>query len=93
MGLSTVRDFEKGKGVPIANNLTAMQVALETAGISFVDTGCASGIPFQAQAALIVMDRLGVGPKLSGVDNQEAAPAPAHDQTMRIRKIAVDFGE
>jgi DNA-binding transcriptional regulator YiaG len=46
VSLSTVRDFEKGRRVPIANNLTAMRVALETEGISFVDTDGASGISF-----------------------------------------------
>lgn len=39
VSLSTVRDFEKGRRVPIANNLTAMRVALEGAGIAFVDGG------------------------------------------------------
>jgi ribosome-binding protein aMBF1 (putative translation factor) len=42
---STVRDFEKGRRDPIANNLTAMRVALEAAGIAFVD-GDASGITY-----------------------------------------------
>jgi DNA-binding transcriptional regulator YiaG len=45
VSLSTVRDFEKGRRVPIANNLTAMRVALETAGIEFVD-GASPGITF-----------------------------------------------
>ena len=43
VSLSTVRDFEKGRRIPIANNLTAMRVALEAAGIAFVDT---SGISY-----------------------------------------------
>ena len=46
VSLSTVRDFEKGRRVPIANNLTAMRAALEKAGISFVDGDSASGITF-----------------------------------------------
>ena len=32
---STVRDFEKGRRIPIANNLEAMKAALEARGISF----------------------------------------------------------
>ena len=46
VSLSTVRDFEKGRRAPIANNLAAMRVALETAGISFVDSDGTSGITF-----------------------------------------------
>jgi DNA-binding transcriptional regulator YiaG len=37
VSLSTVRDFEKGRRVPIGNNLAAMRVALEAKGIGFVD--------------------------------------------------------
>ena len=32
---STVRDFEKGRRIPIANNLEAIRAALEARGIGF----------------------------------------------------------
>jgi transcriptional regulator with XRE-family HTH domain len=37
--LSTVRDFEKGRRTPIKNNLEAMQLSFEAAGISFLFDG------------------------------------------------------
>jgi DNA-binding transcriptional regulator YiaG len=39
VGLSTVKDFEKAKRVPIPNNLAAIRAALEKEGIVFVDSG------------------------------------------------------
>jgi len=35
VGLSTIKDYENAKRTPIANNLDAMQKALEKAGIKF----------------------------------------------------------
>jgi transcriptional regulator with XRE-family HTH domain len=39
VGLSTVRDFERGARAPIANNRKAMQRAFESAGIRFLFDG------------------------------------------------------
>jgi DNA-binding transcriptional regulator YiaG len=47
VGLSTLRDFEGGKRVPIANNLTAIQTVLVVAGIGFFeDEDGTSGIRY-----------------------------------------------
>lgn len=46
VSLSTVRDFEKGRRVPIANNLLAVRQAIEAAGIALVhgDAGQPLGV-------------------------------------------------
>ena len=36
LGLSTIRDFEKGRRIPYPNNLTAIRTALEAAGVEFI---------------------------------------------------------
>jgi predicted transcriptional regulator len=46
VGLSTVKSFEGGARIPIANNLSAIRRAFEEAGVTMVfdDAGKASGI-------------------------------------------------
>ncbi|MGW9332309.1 helix-turn-helix domain-containing protein [Bosea sp. NPDC055594] len=39
VSISTIRDYETGKRQPIANNLSAIRLALEAAGMVFVGDG------------------------------------------------------
>lgn len=48
VSLSTVRDFEKGRRVPIANNLNAMAMAFQREGIEFIESGMRYQAPIHA---------------------------------------------
>jgi hypothetical protein len=43
LGLSTIRDFEKGRRAPTHNNLLGIKMALESAGVVFVAAGPEGG--------------------------------------------------
>ena len=45
LGLSTVRDFEKGRRTPYPNSLEAVRTALEAAGVIFIaENGAGPGV-------------------------------------------------
>jgi DNA-binding transcriptional regulator YiaG len=60
VSISTVRDFESGKRVPIANNLEAMRRAIEEHGLELLFYGDkATGIVMRARTFLNITDTIG----------------------------------
>jgi transcriptional regulator with XRE-family HTH domain len=49
VGNSTVRDFEKGRRVPLDDNLTAIREAFERAGVIFENDGKFVGVKLKAR--------------------------------------------
>jgi transcriptional regulator with XRE-family HTH domain len=51
LGVSTIRDFEKRRRVPTHNNLAAIRVALESAGVEFIaENGGGAGVRLRKPA-------------------------------------------
>lgn len=49
VGVNTLRNFEAGRSAPMANNLAAIQTALEGAGIEFIpENGGGAGLRLRA---------------------------------------------
>lgn len=51
LGLSTIRDFEKGRRTPSHNNLLGIRTALEVAGVLFIpENGAGAGVRLAQRA-------------------------------------------
>lgn len=51
VGQSTIRNFEAGRSIPVANNLGAIRLALETAGVQFIaENGGGAGVRMRRRA-------------------------------------------
>jgi transcriptional regulator with XRE-family HTH domain len=51
VGLSTVRNFEASRSIPIANNLSAIRQALEVHGVLFIEeNGAGPGVRLAKRA-------------------------------------------
>jgi transcriptional regulator with XRE-family HTH domain len=61
VALSTVRDFEKGRRVPIGNNLLAMRQALLNGGVELLDEG---GVTTGIRGKVRISERDILGPAL-----------------------------
>ena len=59
VGLSTVKDYERGARTPIANNLIAIQQAMEKVGMRFTESSVRSGGPLPLSVSMDSMTSKG----------------------------------
>lgn len=90
VSLSTVRDYEKGRRAPISNNITAIQAALEAAGMFGVT---ANGEPGGVRYEPRIKERDTYLPMLELLDDADEGFLPTSDLIRALEMMLGPKGE
>jgi transcriptional regulator with XRE-family HTH domain len=90
VSLSTVRDFEKGRRVPIGNNLLAIQQALRDGGIDFFGT---DGIGPSIQGKTRISEKDILGPALDFLNDSSGGFMTTADLIRELEQHFAPEGE
>ena len=90
LGLSTIRDLEKGRRVPMHNNLAAIKAALELAGVEFIaENGGGPGVRLKKTAKGVEEISLEIDALEDKISSMPAPTEPSPEAGMNIMRKAV----
>jgi transcriptional regulator with XRE-family HTH domain len=90
VALSTVRDFEKGRRVPIGNNLLAIQRVLQDGGVKFLDD---QGVGVGIEGKPRISERDMIGPALDFLDESAGGFMTTSDLIAALEQRFMPEGE